>query len=652
MVRQMRVPARGTNWVKVCPRHNSRLRADGMKNATGTGRWVMWVGFGLIIALLVLVMIQVDRQWQRMGDMTRVMQEQAEDIRRTRGLLRELEQSVRTADFRRAPADSASTSQPAADAFARARRAASDPEYATGDWLMMAFGTGLSTITPLVSSDAYASEVQNYVLESLLSRDPDTLEWQGLIAQDWTVAPDGMSITFRLKRDVSFSDGTPLTARDVAFSFEFVMTEAIAAPRSRAYYAKIESVTAVDDYTVEFVFAEPYFNSLSLAGGMAIMPEHFYRRFLDEPRRFNESRGLLLGSGPYRLADPESWTPDQGRIELERNPRYWGTVDGSFDRIVWRVIENDSARLTTFRNGDIDLYLARPREYQQLLDDKGLNERTQHFEYMSPTAGYSYIAWNQQRGGKDTRFADPRVRLAMSYLTDVNRVIEEVFLGYAEPALSPFSPRSKQHDPLLTPVPHDIERAKVLLAEAGYTDRNGDGILEDADGKPFEFELTFFQDSEDTRRMVLFLRDLYARSGIVMKPRPTEWSVMLDNLNRKDFDAITLGWTSGVETDIFQIFHSSQIVDGGDNFINYRNPELDRLIEAARAEVDETRRMGLWRQAENLLVQDQPYTFLFRRSTLAFIDGRIDGLENTALGLNLTAVPVEIWVPSAKQRRR
>ncbi|MDX5446197.1 MAG: peptide-binding protein [Zoogloeaceae bacterium] len=622
-----------------------------MKNGTGTGRWMFWLAFSVIAALIVLVMVQVDRQWQRMGEMSRVMQEQAEDIRRTRGLLRDLEESLRNAEFRSGPGAFTGAGS-GADAFARARRAAADPDYAPGDWLMLALGAGLKTLTPLVSSDAYASEVQNYVLESLLSRDPDTLEWQGLIAQDWSVSDDGLKITFRLKRDVSFSDGQPLTARDVAFSFEFVMNEAIAAPRLRAYFAKIQRVVALDDHTVEFVFAEPYFNSLQLAGGMDILPEHFYRRFLDDPRRFNESRGLLLGSGPYRMPDPENWTPDQGRVELERNPRYWGAVDGPFDRIVWRVIENDSARLTTFRNQDIDLYLARPREYQQLLDDKGLGARSHHFEYMSPTAGYSYIAWNQERSGKPTRFADPRVRMAMSHLTDVERVIKEVFLGYAERAVSPFSPRSPQHDPALTPVPHDVERAKALLAEAGFADRNGDGILESEDGKPFEFELTFFQDSEDTRRMVLFLRDLYARAGIVMKPRPTEWSVMIDNLNRKDFDAITLGWTSGVETDIFQIFHSSQIVDGGDNFITYRNAALDRLIDAARGEVDEDRRMSLWRQAERELVADQPYTFLFRRQTLAFIDKRIAGLENTALGLNLMTVPVEVWVPAAQQRRR
>lgn len=617
------------------------------------GRWVAWAGFALIAVLLVLMMVQIDRQWQRLSEMTRIMQEQAEDIRRTRGLLRDIGQSLRGGEVRVGEvAQETNKAATTPDAFERARRAVAQPDYASGDWLMLAFGTGLKTITPLVSSDAYAREVQNYVLESLLARDPDTLAWRGLVAESWSVSPDGLTITFKLRRDVSFSDGQPLTARDVAFTFEFIMTEAIAAPRDRAYLSKIKQVTALDDYTVEFVFAEPYFNSLQLAGSLEIMPEHFYRRFLDDPRKFNESRGLLLGSGPYRLPDPEGWTPDQGRVELERNPRYWGAVDGSFDRIVWRVIENDSARLTTFRNQDIDVYGARPREYQKLRDDKDLSARTQRFEYMSPTAGYAYIAWNQQRGDAPTRFADIRVRRAMSYLTDVDKVIAEVMLGYAEAAVSPFSPRSPQHDPANRPVPYDLERARALLQEAGYRDGNGDGILEGPDGRPFEFELTYFQGNEDTQRIVLLLRDIYARAGVVMRPRPTEWSVMLDNLRRKDFDAITLGWTSGIEIDIYQMFHSSQTVEGGDNFMGYRNPELDRLIDAARGEVDEDKRMRLWREAEGVMVADQPYTFLFRRQTLAFVDQRIANLQNTPLGLNLMSVPIEVYVPAAQQRKR
>lgn len=623
-----------------------------MKNGTtGISRLAFWLAVAFLALMLLMLMVQIDRQWSRMNDMTRLMEEQARDIRATRGLLRDFEQSLRSARFSQTESAEVATAAET-DAFDRARRAAEQEDYAQGDWLRLAFGSSLRTLTPLVSADAYASEVQRYVLESLLVRDPDTLEWSGLLAEDWSVSEDGLTISFTLRRDITFSDGEPMTAADVQFTFEFIMNEAIAAPRSRAYLSRIERVNAIDDYNVEFVFKEPYFNSLQLAGSLDVLPKHFYERFLDDPRRFNESRGILLGSGPYRLDDPENWSADQGRVELQRNPRYWGPIAGSFDRITWRIIENDSARLTTFRNGDIDVYSAMPREFQRLSDDKGITERSQHFEYMSPTAGYSFIAWNQQRGGQDSIFADRRVRMAMSLLTDVDRVLEEIFLGYGQPAASPFMPGSEQHDPANQPVPYDVEKARALLLEAGFEDRNGDGILQGPDGENFEFSLTFFQDSDDTRRMVLFLRDLYARSGILMKPNPTEWSVMVENIQQKNFDAITLAWTSGIEIDIYQMFHSSQTVEGGDNFANYRNPALDEIIDAARAEVDEEKRMALWNEAERILVEDQPYSFLFRRNTMAFVDRRIHNLEKTGLGLNLMMVPVEIYVPENLQRRR
>ncbi|HHM05921.1 MAG TPA: ABC transporter substrate-binding protein [Gammaproteobacteria bacterium] len=605
----------------------------------------------VLLAVIVLAMYQVDRQWLKMGEMAGTLHEQARDLRELRGLVQGLDQRLKNGAVAAAAGSGGGAEADAVPgAFRRARQAISQSDYQPGDWLVQAFGLNLKTITPLISSDAYAAQVQSYVQESLLSRDPDTLEWVGLIARDWQVSEDGLTFTFQLREDVTFSDGVPLTAADVVFTFDFIMNPAIAAPRERAYYQKIASVTATGPYEVVFKFKEPYFNSLALAGGLAIMPRHFYEPYLAEPETFNQSKGLLLGSGPYRLKDPRSWTPDQGLVELERNPRYWAPVQPPFERLLWKVIANDAARLTTYRNGDIDAYGARPREYQKLLDDESLMARSHHFEYMSPTAGYSYIGWNQRRNGQPTLFADKRVRQAMTYLTDRERIIREIMLGYAEVAVSPFSPRSPQHDPALAPRQFNLDKARQLLQAAGFEDRDGDGVLENAAGRRFEFELVFFQDNEDTRRIVLFLKDLYARAGIVLKPKPTEWSVMLDLINKQDLDAITLGWTSGVEIDVYQMFHSSQAVPGGDNFVNYQNPDFDQAIEQARATVDKSARMPLWRRAEGFLFEDQPYTFLMRRKSLTFIDHRFRNLEITPLGLNFGFVPIEIYVPGARQK--
>lgn len=603
--------------------------------------WILYSLIAVLILLLLLVMYQIDRQWIRLSEMQRTMQEQARDMRQLRTAVSS--GAIRSAE---GPADSAGV----APAFRRAKAMTELPDYAQGDWSVNAFGTNLKTITPLVSTDAYASDVQSYVQESLLSRDPDTLEWQGLIAKSWQVSDDGLTITFQMRDDVTFSDGKPLTADDVVFTYNFIMTDAIQAPRERSYYEKIKEVKTNGKYEVVFVYKEPYFEALDLAGGLPIFPKHFYEPYLQKPQEFNESKGLLLGSGPYRLADPKGWTPDKGNVELVRNERYWGDVQPSYNRILWRIIQNDSARLTTYRNGDIDDYSARPIEYADLKKDKQIMGKSQNFEYMPPVAGYSYIGWNQERNGKPTIFADKRVRQAMTYLTDVNQIIKDVYLGYAEPAVSPFSPRSKQHDTSLEPWQFNLAKAQALLKEVGYEDRNGDGVLEDKAGKPFEFKLTYFEANEDTKRMVLLLKDLYAKAGVKMIPTPQEWPVMLEALNKKDFDAITLAWTSGIETDIYQMFHSSQSKTDGDNFISYKNPELDKLIEQARSTVDESTRMPIWKQAEHIMYDDQPYTFLLRRQSLLFVDKRIHNLQMTKLGLNFGSLPIENYVPAAMQK--
>ncbi|MGZ0076429.1 peptide-binding protein [Methylomonas sp. YC3] len=613
-----------------------------MQTPSTTRDWILYSLLSLTIVLIVLAMYQIDRQWLKLSEMQTALSEQAKDMRELRGAI------ASGALAANAPANSTSSGE-VAQAFQRAYAASRQPDYAQGDWSVEAFGTNLKTITPLVSSDAYASNLQSYVLESLITRNPDTLEWAGLVAKDWTISEDGLVITFRMREDVNFSDGQPLTADDVVFSFNFIMTDAIQAPRERAYLEKIKSVTANGKYEVVFTFKEPYFEALSLAGGIGIMPKHFYEPYLKEPQKFNESKGLLLGSGPYRLNDPKNWTPDKGNIELVRNERYWGDVQPSYHRILWKIIQNDSARLTTFRNGDIDSYSARPVEYQELKKDPQIQAKSQNFEYMPPVVGYSYIGWNQERGGKPTRFADKRVRQAMTYLTDVSRVIKDVMLD-AEPAVSPFSKTSKQHDVALQPYQADLDKAKALLNDAGYQDKNGDGVLEDKAGAPFEFKLTYFQANEDTKRMVLLLKDLYARAGVKLIPTPQEWPVMLENLDKKDFDAITLGWTSGIETDLYQIFHSSQAVSKGDNYVNYKNPALDKLIDDARRTVDESKRMPLWQQAERILYEDQPYTFLMRRKSLLFVDKRVHNLQMTKLGLNFGSLPLENYVPLAQQK--
>lgn len=626
-----------------------------MKKALTTKDFILFSLIILMIILLILSMNQVDRQWQKLTTMESVMAEQSKDVSALRGSISQLQQKVTDIKFV-APSEMSSSTSPKVDtskvsaAFKHSFDATQKDDYAQGGWFINSFSNTLQSITPLVSGDAYSGIVQSYVLESLLTRDSDTLEWQGMLAKSWQTSEDGLVITFQLRDDVVFSDGEPFDSSDVAFSFNFLMNEKIKAPRQRAYYRQIESVVVNGKYEVTFTFKEPYFKALAFAGGMAIMAEHFYAPYLEEPEVFNQSKGLLLGTGPYKLLDPKNWKTDQDGLELIRNTRYWGPVQPSFDRFSWRIIQNESARLTTFRNGEIDLYEdAQPIDFEKLKTDKQLNEMSNRFNYVAPTSGYGYIGWNQKLDGKATRFADKRVRQAMTWLIDKQKIVDDVFLGYRTPAASSFAVGSPQHDPSIKPRKQDIAKGIALLKEAGFEDRDGDGVIESTDGKPFEFELIYFGNRESTKRLVLLLKDMYARAGIKLIPIPSEWPVMLESLDKKDFEAITLGWGGSIESDMYQIFHSSQIKDG-DNRTAYSNPDLDKLIDEARKTIDVDKRMALWQKAERILYEDLPYTFLTSRMELGFVSKRIKNQRMTKSGLNVGTIPTENYIPKALQR--
>lgn len=606
--------------------------------------YLLFAVLGLILLVLLLTMYMIDRQWMKMSEMEQRMNAQADDMRGMRKSLRQISKG----QIVQSSSSPLRSDLPAS--FQRAYDATQLPGYSDGDWLVQSTSANIKSLTPFVSTDVFASDVQSMVQEKLLTYDPDTLELIGHIASSWTISDDGLIITYKMRDDVTFSDGVKLTAHDLEFTFKFVMTEAIEAPRERSYYRKIKSVKALDDYTVQFVFKEPYFNSLLQSGFMDILPEHFYGKYLKDPKAFNESKGILLGSGPYKLVDPVNWTPDKKLVELVRNDRYWGPVTPTYDRLLWKVIENDSARLTTFRNREIDTYAARPIEYTKLLNDKQLMSRVYNFEYMPPINAYFYLGWNEMRDGKKTMFDDKRVRQAMTYLTDRKKIIDEIYLGYGEIAISPFNPQSQQHDKSLVARDYDLEKGKALLKAAGYEDRNGDGVVETANGEKLEFELAFPNNNEDYKRLSLLLKDLYARAGVVLKPRPTEWPVLLEKAKKRTFDVMLIGWSSVVESDLYQIFHSSQIKDEADNFISYSNPQLDQCIEKARSTVVRDKRMPIWHECEKILYEDQPYTFLFRRTALRFVDKRFKNLKVTNFGLNLDMVPFETFVPEKDQK--
>lgn len=638
-----------------------------MDSRFGIKDFFLFLFLAALIVIVLLAMKQYDRQW----DVIQKIQQQGSDqTQELASISRRLEQGLRVIGTVPGASTQATTQPAGQDPFARITAAEQMPGYSKGDWYVDS-GPNSDKLTPLVSGDTFAADIQARVLESLITRDPVTLDFIPLLCESWKItdnsdawkayadarvkegvklddvpkdpkAPFALKIAFKMRPGTTFSDGTPITVDDVIWTFNWTMNPKVEAPRDRAYLAKIRSVTKSGENEVTFEFNEPYFDALLLAGSMNILPQHFYSKYSAED--FNKSTGLLLGSGPYRMMDPTKWAPGQ-QVELVRNERYWGVQPG-FNRLVYRIIDNDLARLTTFRNGDLDYFPAQPEQYQKLLDDKDVQARANHFEYDTAISGYRYIAWNEQRGGKPTRFASKRVRQAMTLLTDKDRICREVMLGLATPTSGPFNRLGKQFNPNVKDWPFDVAQAKALLAQEGYKD-NGNGQLVGPDGQPFQFKLTYPSGNASYNQIALFLRDTYAKAGITLTPDALDWSVFSDRLKNHDFDAISLGWSAGIEDDIYQMFDSSQIADGGDDFTSYKNPELDKLIEEARRTIDEKKRIPLWWQCHAILREDQPYTFLFTRKSTVFVDKRIHNVQKIPLGLNdLT----EWFVPKASRK--
>ncbi len=538
-----------------------------------------------------------------------------------------------------------STAMPLFPDLVKARQ---QPDFAEGDALVWPLPVALKKLTPFISSDVYQRWVEGFVMQSLASYNAGTGEWEGVVAESWTESPDGLTYTFKLRRGVRFSDGSPLTAKDVVFTYNWVMNPKVDAPRSRAYFDRIQEVRAEDDYTVVFQMREPYFMGFVTVAGMEILSEKYYSQFT--PEEFSELPGLLFGSGPYRLeGDLRDWKPGSGRIQLVRNSQYWAPRPG-LDRIIFTEITDETARQTALGNGEVDMLAATPQQYLSMRDSPSVLERNNMHVYDAINGGYRYIGWNQMRNGAPTRFADVRVRQAMSYLIDRNVIADRIMVGLAKPATGPFHPLGSQADPSIEPYPYDLEKGKALLAEAGYMDRNGDGIIENASGEPFRFTLTYPSGNPSTQEMVTYVRDALARAGIAVNLDPGDWTIIQQRLTDRGFDAITLGWGAGwVESDVFQMFHSSQIADGGDNSIHYVSERFDELVTKARVTMDPQKRQELWREVHRVLHEEQPYAFLTTTKSVVFIDKRFKNVRILPTGIVDTVM--EWYVPADQQKR-
>ncbi len=313
-------------------------------------------------------------------------------------------------------------------------------------------------------------------------------------------------------------------------------------------------------------------------------------------------------------------TVSDERIVLSANPTYF---DGrpNLSRIVYRIIPETALNEMEIMTKGTDYSSIFPYEYQRM------KELPAYKVYTQPSLGYTYIGYNF----KNELFIDRRVRVALTSAINREEIVRYVLYGLGTVATGPFPDHLWYANPNVQPIPYNPQTARRLLAEAGWKDTNGDGILE-KDGKPFRFTL-ITNSGNDTRRDVGVLVQRQLREiGIDVKFEVYEWSVFLKNfINARHFDACLLGWSLSVDPDAYEIWHSSQI-EKGFNVISYRNPEADRLWEEGRRLYDKEQRKKIYWRLHELLHEDQPYTFLYVPTSLSILQKRFFILERNEKG--------------------
>lgn len=470
---------------------------------------------------------------------------------------------------------------------------------------------------------------------------------------------------FFIRPNLKWSDGEPLTADDWIFTLDAIRNPNIKdAANLRNYYADLEEYRSVDDgLTLEYLWTKPYFLALQFSGGEDLfpIPRHVFKpeQYAGDPVGFadsfvkNEFARKPIGCGPYNLAE---WTSD--RLALVRNPLHFAaeadlpyfTKDQPYlDKITWLLIENRTVALKEMQKGSVD-YDGDVEPDTWVSAEANTGEFKKRLVRAERTGLlYTYIGWNLERPW----FKDARVRKALAMLVPADRIAKDIHFGLARRVSQPFFIDGPVYDPSIEALPYDPQAAKRLLREAGWLDRNGDGVLENEveiqeDGKTvrktidFEFEYLIHTAKAYHEQIANIVKEEFGKAGIKVNVRPLDFATFLKGILDGNFDACRLAWGTIIDGDPFQVWHSSQAVKGGSNHIGYRNKRVDEIMEHAREEFDPIKRWTMYREMSRIVAEDQPMCFLFAFPHQYFYSVKFRGVK-----LYPTEYPVDLtewWI--------
>lgn len=441
------------------------------------------------------------------------------------------------------------------------------------------------------------------------------------LADRWEFAADSATLTYFLRPDAVWSDGTPLTSADVVFTYELARDTLVASPHSYLW-ANLDSVAARDERTVTFFFKRQNPDMLFASGALNIVPRHIYgdadrTALRSHPRVVNPAAGNLVVSGPYTVG---TWAKGS-QITLVPNPRAF-TGPPSIERVVFRVIPEESTRLVELLNGAVDVTWPISFERaRQIEADPQLRLERVRARY------YDFLGWNPTQV---PAFRDSEVRRALSLAIDRETIVRGLDMqDFAMPAAGPYPPIFRRyHDPALRPDPYLPDSARAILRRGGWRDRDGDGALE-RNGRPLRFTLTTNSGNARRESAAQMIQAQLKIVGADVRLRLLESNTFFDGLYKRQHQAPLAGWQVSLSPDLTPFFHPDQVL----NVVGYDNPRVTAWMDTALAQPTAEAAAPYWRAVARAVADDRPYAFLYYYDGLVGVNERVQNTRIDTYGV-------------------
>lgn len=482
-----------------------------------------------------------------------------------------------------------------------------------GGTLISAMPSDPSSMIGMVAGESASLAIGSYLFNALLKYDHN-LDLTGELAQSWQVSADKKTIRFTLKPDLHWADGQPLTSADVLFTWQLITDEKTHSPYASDYQL-VTQAEAPDAQTFIVHYAQPFAPALESWASLQVLPKH---KLAGQDIHTTSFAQKPLGSHYYQLKE---WRHGEF-IRLEKNPR---AVLGPalIDTRVERIIPDPAAQFLELMADNIDSMNMDPITYARIIPSRPALQ-AQLNQYKELGNSYTYLGFNLKRAP----FNEVRVRKAINFAIDKQEIIDGVYLGLGIAIASPYKPGTRWSHPGLRPYAYDPIQAKQLLAEAGYVDSDGDGVL-DRQGQKLSFEILTNLGNKQREKTAVIIQRRLKEVGIEVRIRTLEWASLLTNFIKPgDFDAVVMGWGLGLDPDQYTIWHSSQQKPGQFNYIGYSNPKVDQLLEQGRLEFDPEKRMQIYHAFAQVLYEDSPLVYLSAGYGLTAIHKRVQGIAN------------------------